>query len=102
MGLPVAGFRSGGIPEAVADGQTGLLAPEGDRAALAANVEALLTDAALWNRLSAAAARRAREGFDLHRQTAALEDLYDRARGRPAGARAPDRAARVLAARLTE
>jgi colanic acid/amylovoran biosynthesis glycosyltransferase len=102
MGLPVAGFRSGGIPEAVADGQTGLLAPEGDGVALAAHIEALLTDEALWNRLSAGAAARVRERFDLHRQTAVLEDLYDRARGRSAAPRAPDRAARVLAARLTE
>jgi len=84
MGLPVVGSRSGGIPEAVADGQTGLLAPEGDRGALAAHIEALLTDAALWERLSAAAAARVRERFDLHRQTAGLEDLYDRVRGQAA------------------
>ena len=93
MGLPVAGFRSGGIPEAVADGETGLLAPEGDQAALAANIETLLTSGTLWSRLSAAGAPRVRERFDLRRQTAILEDLYDRARGRPAAVRAPDRAA---------
>jgi colanic acid/amylovoran biosynthesis glycosyltransferase len=103
MGLPVAGFRSGGIPEAVADGQTGLLVPEGDSAALAARIEALFTDAVLWNRLSAAGARRVRERFDLERQTAALEDLYDHARGR-ATQSAPlerGRAARNFAAHLT-
>jgi colanic acid/amylovoran biosynthesis glycosyltransferase len=80
MGLPVVGSRSGGIPEAVADGQTGLLAPERDSATLAAHIEALLTDDVLSQRMSAAAAARVRERFDLRRQTARLEDLYDRAR----------------------
>jgi glycosyltransferase involved in cell wall biosynthesis len=84
MALPVAGFASGGIGEGVADGQTALLASEGDSAALAANIEALLTDAPLWERMSAAAVARVRARFELRRQTAALEDLYDRARGVPA------------------
>jgi len=86
MALPVAGFASGGIGEGVADGQTALLAREGDSAALAANIAALLTDAPLWNRMSAAATEHVRARFELRRQTAALEDLYDRARGVPAPA----------------
>lgn len=80
MGLPVVSFASGGIPEAVAHGQTGLLAPEGDRKALASNIESLLRDNPLWERMSVAAIQRVREHFDLRRQTAMLEDLYDRAR----------------------
>ena len=35
-GCPVAAYRSGGVDEAVRDGETGLLVAEGDRAALAA------------------------------------------------------------------
>lgn len=35
MGLPVVGFAVGGVPESVVDGETGLLAPAGDVAALA-------------------------------------------------------------------
>jgi colanic acid/amylovoran biosynthesis glycosyltransferase len=97
MGVPVVGSRSGGIPEAVVDGETGLLGPEGDRAALAAHLEALLTDAALWQRLSTAAVARVRERFDLHRQTARLEDLYDSVRAQPAGARRPGFTSAVLA-----
>jgi glycosyltransferase involved in cell wall biosynthesis len=81
MGLPVVGSASGGIPEAVADGESGLLAPEGDAGALAQRIEALLTDAPLWERLSAAGVRRVREHFDVRRQTAKLEELYDEARG---------------------
>ena len=40
MGLPVVSTLSGGIPEAVEDGQTGLLVAEDDRQALA---EAIIT-----------------------------------------------------------
>ena len=77
MGVPVVGSRSGGIPEAVADGETGLLAPERDSRALASHIETLLTDDARWTQLSEAAARRARAHYDVRRQTASLEVLYD-------------------------
>jgi colanic acid/amylovoran biosynthesis glycosyltransferase len=80
MGLPVVASASAGIPEAVVHGETGLLAGAGDRAALATHLQALLGDAELWQRMSAGAVRRVAERFDLRRQTAALEDLYDRAR----------------------
>jgi alpha-maltose-1-phosphate synthase len=43
-GTAVVGSRVGGIPEVVADGVTGLLAPPGDPAALAAALNALVTD----------------------------------------------------------
>jgi glycosyltransferase involved in cell wall biosynthesis len=81
MGLPIAGFASGGIPEGVVDGETGLLAAERDEAALASNIERLLTDRPMWTSMSKAAATRARTRFNLRRQTAALEQMYDEARG---------------------
>ena len=77
MGVPVVGSISGGIPEAVVDGETGLLAPEGDSRALAAHIETLLTDDVRWRQLSEAAVRRARIHYDVRRQTALLEELYD-------------------------
>ncbi len=40
-GCPVAAFRSGGVDEAVRDGETGLLVPEGDLPALAAAIGSL-------------------------------------------------------------
>jgi starch synthase len=43
-GTAVVGSRVGGIPEVVADGVTGLLAPAGDPAALAAALNALVPD----------------------------------------------------------
>ena len=81
MGLPVAGFASGGIPEGVIHETTGLLTREGDEDGLAADIVRLLTDRALWMSMSRAAAIHARERFDLRRQTRALESMYDEARG---------------------
>jgi len=43
-GLPVVAGRVGGVPSIVADGETGLLTPEGDAAALADAIGALLDD----------------------------------------------------------
>ena len=77
-GLPVVAYRHGGVPEAVEDGVTGLLVPEGDVAALSAALARVLTDPALARRLGAAGRRSAEQRFDVVRQTALLEDLYDR------------------------
>jgi glycosyltransferase involved in cell wall biosynthesis len=60
-GRPVVGTRVGGIPDLVVDGASGLLVPPGDPDALAAGVEALLTDRARLSALALAAAVRARE-----------------------------------------
>jgi len=76
MGLPVASFSSGGVPEAVLHGETGLLAAEGDWRALARNILALLEDENLWRKMSEAGQRRVREVFDLTKQTAKLEETY--------------------------
>ena len=50
-GCPVAAYRSGGVGEAVLDGETGLLVAEGDEAALADAIRRLLEDRALRERL---------------------------------------------------
>ncbi len=44
-GVPVIASATGGIPEAVDDGRSGILVPAGDVAALAAAIAGLLTDA---------------------------------------------------------
>jgi colanic acid/amylovoran biosynthesis glycosyltransferase len=77
MGLPVASFRSGGVPEAVEDNVTGLLAQEGDTAALAANLVRILGDEMLWQKMSAAGRHRVLTMFDLKEQCRRLRDLYD-------------------------
>ena len=52
--VPVVGFRAGGLSEAVADGQTGLLVPPGDVGALAAAIAALIEDPQRRHELAAA------------------------------------------------
>lgn len=53
-GKPVIGSYSGGVPEAVIDGETGFLVPENDVQATAAAILKLLRDPALAARLGAA------------------------------------------------
>lgn len=76
-GLPVVGYRHAGVAEAVADGETGLLAPEADVDALAERLRAVLTDRALAARLGQAGRRRVTERFDVRTRTRELESLYD-------------------------
>jgi glycosyltransferase involved in cell wall biosynthesis len=76
MGLPVASFASGGIPEAVKNGETGLLAPERDVESLARNIVFLLAQRGVWSRFSEAGRQRVRQLFDLCTQSAALEQIY--------------------------
>src|SRR5258706_790415 len=54
-GKPVVGCRTGGVPEVVRDGETGLLVSPGDAMALEAALARLLGDGALRARLAAAA-----------------------------------------------
>ena len=77
LGRPAVSTFHSGIPEAVVDGGTGLLCPEGDRASLARAVRRLLTDDELRVRLGRQARRHVETHFDLGRQTRILEDLYE-------------------------
>ncbi len=56
-GLPVVAFDSGGVSETVRAGETALLVPEHDEAALAAALTTLLRDKALRDSMGAAARR---------------------------------------------
>lgn len=62
-GAPSVSTRTGGIPEAIQDGVTGLLVEPGDHEAMRAAVIQLLNDEPLRRRLAAAAADRARREF---------------------------------------
>jgi len=61
-GLAVVGGRAGGVPDAVRDGETGLLVDPNDPAAVADGITRLLTDHELRGRMGAAG-RRAVETF---------------------------------------
>jgi len=64
-GTPVIGSRIGGLPETLADGESGFLCEPGDQEAVADRVQQLHDDAALWARMSAAASKFARSRFGL-------------------------------------
>jgi glycosyltransferase involved in cell wall biosynthesis len=75
-GLPVVGSKIGGIPEYVADGETGLLFPPGDHVALAERVRRLSSSPQLWQQMSAAARTAAVERFSAERRLHEYLDLY--------------------------
>lgn len=75
-GLPAVSFAVGGVPESIAHGVTGLLAPDRDVPALAKHVLQLFGDEAVWQAFSHAGRSRAVESFDLHKQTEKLEAIY--------------------------
>ena len=92
-GLPVVATRVIGSEEVVADGQTGLLVPPQDPAALGRALTMLLADVELRERYGEAGRQRYREHFTSHRMaeqtTAVYEQVLRRARPRvPAPARA--------------
>lgn len=74
--IPIVATRHGGIPEAVIDGETGLLVEEGDDSQLAEYMDLLLTDRALAQRMGQRGREYVSEVFDLRKQTAKLEELY--------------------------
>jgi colanic acid/amylovoran biosynthesis glycosyltransferase len=76
MGTPVVSFRHGGLPEAVADGLTGLLVPERDTPALAQAIARLLSDEELWGMFSQRGTVRISTEFSLAKQTNLLENIY--------------------------
>ena len=71
-GLPVVASGISGIPLAVEDGRTGLLVPEGDRAALLGALRRLLADPAAARCDGGAGAAQGRGGADLGRGRGAL------------------------------
>ena len=75
-GLPVIATLHGGIPEAVDDGDTGLLSPERDVEALLANIRTLASDPARWATMSAAASKAMHENFERSAQIDRLESVY--------------------------
>jgi glycosyltransferase involved in cell wall biosynthesis len=75
-GRPVVATRSGGAEEIVVHGETGLLVPGGDSAALADAVMSLLADPDRANAMGAAGRRRAETCFDIQMMVRKIEALY--------------------------
>jgi glycosyltransferase involved in cell wall biosynthesis len=62
-GVPVVSTNVGGVPEVIADGETGLLVDRTDAGALCAAAARIVGDRSLWNRMSDAARQSAVERF---------------------------------------
>jgi glycosyltransferase involved in cell wall biosynthesis len=75
-GLPVVTTRVGGNPEVVAEGETGLLVPPGDPAALAAALLELWQNPNRREAMGRAGRRRVEECFEVRKVIAAYEALY--------------------------
>jgi glycosyltransferase involved in cell wall biosynthesis len=82
IGLPVIATRVGGLPEAVVDGETGLLVPPADPAALGAAIGRLRADPGLRKRMGENGRRRAQQHFSLDAYLRKMEGVYEMALGR--------------------
>ncbi|HEY6808778.1 MAG TPA: glycosyltransferase family 4 protein [Gemmatimonadales bacterium] len=80
-GSSVVGTPAGGIPEVIRDGETGLIARDGDAAHWADQLARLLTDSALRARLTDAGAAAVRARFAPEHAARIFLDLYRQARG---------------------
>ena len=74
--VPVVTTRVGGIPEMVADGETGLLVAPGDPEALAAALRRLVGDPALARRLGDAGRRAIETTYSWEAVATRIVDLY--------------------------
>jgi glycosyltransferase involved in cell wall biosynthesis len=76
-GLPVVSTAVGGVPELVREGETGLLVPSGDAAALARALQALVDDPVRRQAMGAAARQHAIAHFDIRHTVRGYEQLYE-------------------------
>ena len=78
LSKPVIGTDTGGTPEMIVEGETGLLVPPGDSQALADAIARLAGDAFLRKRMGASGRERVSELFTLSVMTDKIEALYVR------------------------
>lgn len=76
LSKPVIGTQTGGTPEMIQEGETGLLVPPSNAAALAEAIARLAGDAFLRKRLGAAGRERVEALFSLRVMTDKIETLY--------------------------
>ena len=79
---PVVATVAGGLPQAITDGDNGLLVPERDAAALAAAIERVIASPDAARELGARARRRIEREYSWQRTAELMVAAYARARGR--------------------
>ena len=89
-GTPVAGFATGGVLDAVEQGECGLLAPTSDIAGLTACLQTILTGDARRAAMRMAARDRAVARYGVARQASAHRALYEELLGLAPAAKSPD------------
>lgn len=77
MARPVVATAVGGVPEAIEDGGTGLLAPPGDPGALARAIAAMLADPARAQAMGRAARDRAERAYAMDRMVRETQAMYE-------------------------
>jgi glycosyltransferase involved in cell wall biosynthesis len=82
-GAPVIATRLGGVPDAVIDGQTGLLVDERSPEQIAAAVRRLYNDAQLARTLAEQGRSHAAAHFSRHASARSFADLFARLLSRP-------------------
>jgi colanic acid/amylovoran biosynthesis glycosyltransferase len=75
-GVPAVGSRHSGIPEAIADGESGFLIPERDVEALSRRLAEIIASPDLRHRLGRGARSLVERNFDSECQTDRLEQFY--------------------------
>ena len=80
-GKPIIATRVGGTPEAIIDGETGLLVPAQDVDAMAKMLGTLVGDKELQSRLATAGQTRAKQNYSLTNYVSRLDGLYQRLTG---------------------
>jgi glycosyltransferase involved in cell wall biosynthesis len=76
MGKPIVAVTAGGVPELVADGESGLLTPAGDSAGLARSIVTLLDNPHRRKEMGASGRRRALEHFTAQQTADGVERVY--------------------------
>ena len=76
--VPVIATKTGGLPEVVADGETGYLLPVGDVEGMAARAIEILSDDSLQRRMGIAGRALAIERFDENKIVPRYRELYQR------------------------
>lgn len=76
--LPVCATAVGGIPDLVAHGETGLLSPDGDAAAFAANLVRLMKDRAAARAMGLAGREKAAASHSYNKMVEKHERLFER------------------------
>ncbi len=80
-GMPIIGSTHCDIPEVLAQGECGLLVPEGDCGALAEAMARLAAEPASWLGYARAGRAHIEREYNVQRQVVTLERVYDELRG---------------------